>query len=164
MLTNRLVYLYAEHLAPAAASVCVADVRADIARVQSRLSSHPPTSHTLESLIRSERKEMGGRRRKRPATESAVWLIRLDSPEKEELSVSFTRSWEDNFSQHVNWLVRPLFKVILRACPSRASVYSKLAQGAPMHQLEEDLRAWVGAVEKVVVEVEGFVKRERVRV
>ncbi|GAA5894811.1 hypothetical protein JCM6882_006685 [Rhodosporidiobolus microsporus] len=163
--------LLAELLAPAAASLCAADVRLDIARLQSRLTSHPSTSRTLQALLRSERRE-----RKRPATESAVWLIRLlkfastafrfslDSPEKEELSVSFTRAWEDDFSRHVNWLVRPLFKVILRACPPRASIYSKLAQGAPPAQLEREMRQWVAAVERVVDGVEGFLRREKVRV
>lgn len=34
----------------------------------------------------------------------------LDSP-TEELSTSFTRAWDQDYSQYFSWMIRPLFKV-----------------------------------------------------
>ncbi|GAA6029340.1 hypothetical protein JCM8097_003627 [Rhodosporidiobolus ruineniae] len=134
--------------------------------VRTRLLAHPSSSTTLEQLLASERKE-----RKRPATESLVWLVRLlkfaatsfrfnlDSPTREELSVSISHAWDDEFSKYFNWLVRPLFKVLLRACPSRSLVYSTLSRGAcTTAEVEAETREWVAQVEGVVAAVEKVVE------
>ncbi|BGP13745.1 hypothetical protein JCM10213_006425 [Rhodosporidiobolus nylandii] len=159
-----------ELLAPAAASLCSAEIQADVNRVRSRLHSRSFTSATIEQLVLDERKE-----RRRPATDSLVWLVRcaifgassfkanLDSPTREELSVSFTRIWDEDFSRHVNWLIRPLFKVIVRACPPRATLYSRLAtDGATLEDAEREMRVWAEEVEGVVKPVEEWMKREKI--
>ncbi|GAA6004751.1 hypothetical protein JCM10207_001002 [Rhodosporidiobolus poonsookiae] len=157
-------------LAPAASSLCAAEVQADIARVRAGLATLPSSNPTVEQLLLAERKK-----RRRPASDSLLWLLQLlnfgttsfrqnlDSPTKEELSVSIVKVWEDDFSKHFNWLVRPLFKVLLKACPSRLAVYSKLAQGAPLDQLEREMRDWLDDIERLVERVEGFCKREKIR-
>lgn len=42
----------------------------------------------------------------------------LDNP-ADELAVSFTRAWEEEYSKYFSWVVRPLFKVSV--CDTRAS-------------------------------------------
>ncbi|BGP37794.1 hypothetical protein JCM10449v2_001716 [Rhodotorula kratochvilovae] len=161
-----------EQLAPAAASLCAGELLADIGRVRARRLLYPSRTGTLEQLLQSERKE-----RRRPATDALEWLVRLlgftaqafrhnlESWPAEEFSRSFSIVWDGGFDRHFNWLVRPLFKVIIRACPSRASVYSKLAFSpeAREEDVRREMRHWLERVEEVVRRVEGAVERARRR-
>ncbi|GAA5979151.1 hypothetical protein JCM11641_008442 [Rhodosporidiobolus odoratus] len=182
-----------ELLAPTAATLCAGEIISDIQVchlyysahrsgsasvaypgpsqcVRYPLSAYPASSETLEQLLLSERKE-----RRRPASDSLIWLIRLlnygatslrrslDNPE-EELSESLTRVWDEGISKHVNWLVRPLFKVIVRASPSRSAVFSRLAQGASLEQAEKGMGEWLEDVEKIVRGLEAWGRRKDVGV
>ncbi|GAA5837645.1 hypothetical protein JCM9279_006820 [Rhodotorula babjevae] len=158
-----------ELLAPAAASLCAGEYLADIGRVRARRHLFPARTTTLEQLVQSERRE-----RRRPATDALEWLVRLigfmaesfrlnlSSEPPEELSASISTVWDRGFATHFNWLVRPLFKVILRACPSRMQIYSKLAlsPSTTTADVERDLGAWLDQVEKVVTRVREVLKRE----
>ncbi|GAA5896381.1 hypothetical protein JCM8208_001861 [Rhodotorula glutinis] len=143
-----------ELLAPAAASLCAGEFSADV------------------GLVQSERRE-----RRRPATDALEWLVliigfmaesfrlNLNSQPLEELSTSISTVWDRSYAKHFNWLVRPLFKVIIRACPSREHVYSNLAlsPSATLADVERNLGTWLDRVEEVVARVQEVLDRERRR-
>ncbi|GAA5938815.1 hypothetical protein JCM3775_001998 [Rhodotorula graminis] len=161
-----------ELLAPAAASLCAGEFLADLGRVRARRQLFPTRTVTLEQLVQSERRE-----RRLPATDALEWLVliigfmvesfrrNLSQQPPEELSTSISTVWDRGFAKHFNWLVRPLFKVVLRACPSRAHVYSKLAlsPSTTLVDVERDLGAWLDRVEVVLARVREMLEREERR-
>lgn len=77
----------------------------------------------------------------------------LDNP-AEELSESFARSWDVEYSSYFSWVVRPLFKLLVRACPPRDQFYEKL--GSPRSKVEKDLSEYLTAIEGQVAVLERF--------
>jgi hypothetical protein len=87
----------------------------------------------------------------------------------EELSVSFTKGYEQSLKKHHGMMVRPVFYVSLnpqallmvqqlamKACPYRATFYPKLGQ--PQSEVLPKLEAWLAALEAIVKKEEGVFK------
>ncbi|KAL7410631.1 putative het-c2 protein [Mrakia frigida] len=138
------------------------DLTGNITKVRTRLAAHPSSSATLEALVQNEGKpgEKG-----RVATEGLLWLVRglkftcqglrssLSNP-SEELSVSFTTAYGNTLKQYHSFLVRPVFALAMKACPYRKDFYAKL--GSPQATVEEELDAWLTALEAIIQAIENF--------
>ncbi|GAA5853244.1 hypothetical protein JCM5353_001926 [Sporobolomyces roseus] len=153
----------AEHLAPGLAGLCTSDIVGELKKIRTRIQVEGV--ETLEQIIALER----GQRRK-IATDAVNWLLlmlkfgstayqyNLKST-KEELSTSFTRAWDEEYWKYFNFLVRPLFKIVIKACPSRQTFYSKL--GSPLEVVEKDFGAWLDGVDVVAERIEKWEKESK---
>jgi hypothetical protein len=72
----------------------------------------------------------------------------------EELAVSFTDAYNDTLTKYHNFVIRPVFKLAMKACPYRKDFYAKL--GEPADKVIEQLKAWLEALEKIVDIIEKF--------
>ncbi|GAA5991822.1 hypothetical protein JCM5350_003210 [Sporobolomyces pararoseus] len=114
----------AEHLAPALAGLATKDIGIELKKIRSRTTMEKVS--TLEQIIILERNQ-----RRKIATGAINWLLlilkfgtkayqtNLASIEKEELSVSFSRVWDQEYYKYFNFIVRPLFKVSFSSLSSR---------------------------------------------
>ncbi|KAF8326849.1 glycolipid transfer protein domain-containing protein [Cantharellus anzutake] len=147
-------------LGSAAFAPVKADISGNITKVRTRYLAAPTISATLESLVENEKGE-----KKRTATEGLLWLLRglqftcialqrSVADKKEELSISFTKAYEDTLKKFHNFVVRPIFALAMKACPSRADFYPKL--GSPPDKVETELIAWLAALDKIVKRVQEF--------
>jgi hypothetical protein len=96
-----------------------ADLTGNIKKVRERLLAHPGSSATLEALVANEGKPGD---KTRTATQGLLWLVRglkftcqglshsLANP-SEELSVSFTKAYEETLKQYHSMFVKPVFMV-----------------------------------------------------
>ncbi|KAG8740914.1 hypothetical protein FRC10_003573 [Ceratobasidium sp. 414] len=136
------------------------DLRGNIAKLRVRQTSHPAESVTLEKLVENEWKE-----KKRPATEGLMWLLRglaftcvalqkSQANNEDELSMSFSSSYEATLKPHHNFVVKGAFAVAMKACPYRKDFYEKL--GSPPEKVHEELDKWLDALHKVVTRMEKF--------
>ena len=103
--------------------------------------------------------------KKKDATQGLLWLTRglsftakalrnnLNNP-NEELSPSFTASYNETLTKYHNMLVRGVFKVAMKACPYRKDFYSKL--GDDLTVVLAELEEWLAALEKIVAIIEAF--------
>ncbi|CDZ97302.1 probable het-c2 protein [Phaffia rhodozyma] len=138
------------------------DITGNIKKVQDRLAASPGSSATLQSLVQNEGKPGD---KNRTATQGLLWLIRglkfnatalrhsLSNP-SDELTVSFTKSYESTLKQYHSMFVRPVFALAMKACPYRKDFYAKL--GSPQDVVEKELDQWLSALEKIIKEVEDF--------
>ncbi|KAL7409418.1 glycolipid transfer protein domain-containing protein [Mrakia frigida] len=78
----------------------------------------------------------------------------LSTP-KEELKDSFKRSYESTLKQHHGFVVKNLVGVALKTTPSKADFYAQVGS-ADRSQLEGELDAYTGGLERVVGELEAF--------
>ena len=103
--------------------------------------------------------------KKKHATQGLLWLTRglsftakalrknLQAP-TEELSVSFTGSYNETLTKYHNMIVRGIFKVAMKACPYRKDFYAKLVDDQEL--VLAQLEAWLAALEKIVAIIEAF--------
>lgn len=136
------------------------DMTGNIKKIREQQLKSPATSETLQDIVLNEKDE-----KKRDATQGLLWLTRglsftakalrksINNPD-EELTVSFTNSYNETLTKYHNMLVRGIFKVAMKACPYRNDFYSKLGddQSVVLAQLE----AWLAALEKIVEIIEAF--------
>jgi hypothetical protein len=136
------------------------DMTGNIKKIRDQLLKSPATSETLQDIVLSEKDQ-----KKRDATQGLLWLTRglsftakalrksINNP-GEELTVSFTDSYNETLTKFHNMLVRGVFKVAMKACPYRKDFYNKLGddQSVVLAQLE----AWLAALEKIVEIIEAF--------
>ncbi|WFD45820.1 hypothetical protein GLX27_000445 [Malassezia furfur] len=147
----------------AAFGVVQSDMNGNIAKIRTRLlETGPEKSGTLELLVQNEGKPGD---KKRTATEGLLWLLRgleftskalrrsLNNP-SEELSVSFTKAYEDSLRKYHSIMVRPIFSLAMKACPYRKDFYAKL--GAPQDRVNAQLEEWVTSLERIVRELQQF--------
>ncbi|KAG5719905.1 Pleckstrin like protein [Termitomyces sp. T112] len=128
---------------------------------------------TLEELVKGESQKP---RADRTATQGLLWLVRglsfickaLQSSQAnqgEELTTSFTKSYDQTLKKHHNRIVNTTFQICLKACPSRADFYQNLSvdrsdpKGSPPQLptiIDEQLKEWLSGLEKIVVQLEEF--------
>jgi len=158
-------------LGSAAFSVVQADLKGNITKVRARYDAAPTQSSTLEQLVINEKGE-----KKATATEGLMWLLRglsftckaLQSAQtnhSEELSVAFTKGYEESLKQFHNFVVKGIFSVAMKACPYRKDFYAKLAadpDGGPSVQsdkLDEELNKWLAALDAIVKRMVQFYEK-----
>ncbi|WVQ81006.1 hypothetical protein IAT38_003113 [Cryptococcus sp. DSM 104549] len=142
------------------------DLTGNIAKVRAYLASNPTSAATLESLLASEKANVP-KAKDRVATDALMWLLRglkftalglkfnLENP-TEELSVSFTKGYEQSLKKYHGMMVRPVFYLAMKACPYRATFYPKLGQ--PESEVLPKLQAWLKALYEIVEKEEGVFK------
>jgi len=85
---------------------------------------------------------------------TAQALRRNISNPSEELTQSFSEAYGVTLKKYHNFLVKGVFSVALKACPYRKDFYEKLGQDQT--KVHEQMEAWLGALEKIVTEMQGF--------
>ncbi|KAF8753753.1 Glycolipid transfer protein (GLTP) [Rhizoctonia solani] len=148
-----------DHFNAAAFGPVQSDLHGNIAKVRTRLNSHPSESATLEKLVANEKKES-----KQPATEGLMWLLRglaftckalqhCQADQTAELTAGFNKSYPETLKPYHNFVVKGVFAVALKACPYRKDFYTKI--GSPP---DDQLNAWLGALDAIVTRMDAFYK------
>lgn len=147
-------------LGSSAFAVVQKDMTGNIEKVKAKLLESPAEASTLQDLILSE---AGSKNKK--ATQGLLWLSRglqftaaamretVDNAEK-ELTVTFTDAYSKTLSQYHGMLVKPIFKLAMKACPYRKDFFQKL--GADQAKVTEQLKAWLEALENIVAVIMEF--------
>lgn len=150
--SESLVKLF-DLLGSLAFAVVQKDMTGNITKIRTKLLADPAGSATLQDLILSE---AGG---KRTATQGLLWLSRgleftaqamretVNNPSA-ELTKTFTDAYNKTLSQYHGMLVKPVFKLAMKACPYRKDFFEKL--GADQTKVVEQLKAWLEALENIV--------------
>lgn len=138
----------------AAFSVVQSDLRGNVGKLRERLTKEPAKSLTLQDLVINEKAD-----KKTKATQGLLWLSRglqftaqalretVNDPSK-ELNKAFTESYNKTLSKYHSFLVKPVFKVAMNACPYRKHFFEKL--GADQEKVAKQLEEWLAALEKIV--------------
>lgn len=136
------------------------DMTGNIKKIRARQLANPAGAETVQDIVLGEVSE-----KKKDATQGLLWLTRglrftaeamrrnINNP-SQELSVSFNDAYGETLSKYHNMLIRPVFKLAMKACPYRKDLYEKL--GSPLEKVQEQLEEWVAALEKIVKIIEEF--------
>lgn len=136
------------------------DMTGNIEKVRAKLLSDPANAATLQGLVLSE----AGTKDKK-ATQGLLWLSRglqftaqamretVDNPLK-EMTVTFTDAYTKTLAQYHGMLVKPIFKLAMKACPYRKDFFAKL--GADQTRVAEQLAVWLAALENIVLVIMAF--------
>lgn len=157
--SEALVKLF-DLLGSSAFSVVQKDMTGNIEKVRAKLLEDPANLATLQGLILSE---AGSKSKK--ATQGLLWLTRgleftaqamretVDNPSK-ELTVTFTDAYSKTLSKYHGMLVKPIFKLAMKACPYRKDFFEKL--GSDQAKVEVELAKWLKALEDIVAIIVAF--------
>ncbi|KAG7529365.1 hypothetical protein FFLO_05717 [Filobasidium floriforme] len=138
------------------------DLSTKNAKVRERRKMHPETSVTLEDILRNE-KESGDMF----ATGALTWLLRglrftslglreNMNNEKEELSTSMSRAYDQSLRPFHGFMIRPLFKLAMNVCPYRAKFYPSL--GEPTDVVMAELDDWLAGLERILQQMSAYYK------
>ncbi|ODV78880.1 glycolipid transfer protein [Suhomyces tanzawaensis NRRL Y-17324] len=157
--SESLVKLF-DLLGSSAFAVVQKDMTGNINKIRTKLLADPSGAGTLQDLILSE---AGGKTK--TATQGLLWLSRglqftaqamretVNRP-ADELTKTFTDAYGKTLSQFHGMLVKPIFKLAMKACPYRKDFFEKL--GADQAKVAEQLEAWLKALENVVKTIMDF--------
>lgn len=136
------------------------DMLHNVKKIRERQLAAPGESENIQDLCRNELKA-----KKHTATEGLLWLVRgldftcralifsLKNP-NQELADSFRTSYVETLKPYHSFLVKPIFSAAMAACPYRKDFYSKM--GDDPAKVEEDLKAYLDALEKIVEILQAF--------
>ncbi len=154
-------------------------------KIRERALAVPAESETLQELCLNELKT-----KKHVATEGLLWLTRLvrlgtrarlglltartraleftcvalsqnASKPGEEISDSFRAAYAVTLKPHHSFLVKPIFSAAMSACTYRKDFYAKL--GSDSNKVEEQLRTYLAALDKIVAIIKGFLARKEAK-
>ncbi|CCE78346.1 Piso0_000967 [Millerozyma farinosa CBS 7064] len=141
-------------LGSSAFAVVQKDMTGNISKVRKKLLADPAGAGTLQDLVLSE----AGTKDK-AATQGLLWLSRgleftskamretVSNPES-ELTKTFTDAYTKTLSQYHGVLVKPVFKLAMKACPYRKDFFAKL--GEDQSKVATQLETWLEALENIV--------------
>ncbi|KAK9240569.1 glycolipid transfer protein domain-containing protein [Lipomyces kononenkoae] len=140
-------------LGSSAFSVVQMDMNGNIKKIRDRQLTNPIIFSTLQDIVLSEKVE-----KHKNATIGLLWLtrgleltavaLRRNIESTEELSESFTKAYNETLIKYHSLVVRPVFKLAMRACPYRKDFYAKL--GDNYEAVKEQLLVWLAGLEKIV--------------
>lgn len=157
--SQSLVKLF-DLLGSSAFSVVQSDMTGNIEKIRAKLLKDPAGAATLQDLVLLE----AGTKDKK-ATQGLLWLSRglqftaqamretVDNPTK-EMTVTFTDAYTKTLSQYHGMLIKPIFKLAMKACPYRKDFFAKL--GADQTKVTEQLSKWLEALENIVAIIMAF--------
>ncbi|ODV85634.1 hypothetical protein CANARDRAFT_28392 [[Candida] arabinofermentans NRRL YB-2248] len=157
--SESLVKLF-DLLGSSAFAVVQNDMTGNITKVRTKYLSAPDKTSTLQDLILSEVTD-----KKKTATQGLLWLVRglqftavamretVDRP-NDELTKTFTDAYGKTLIKYHSMLVKPIFKLAMKACPYRADFFAKL--GADQTKVLEQMKAWLQALESIVTSILEF--------
>lgn len=141
-------------LGSSAFTVVQNDLQGNVDKIRERLLATPDKSATLQDMVLNEKAE-----NKTKATQGLLWLSRglqftaqamretVDSPDK-ELTKTFTDAYGKTLSKYHSFLVKPIFKLAMKACPYRKDFFERL--GEDQDKVLAQLKEWLDALEKIV--------------
>lgn len=136
------------------------DMKGNIDKIRTKLMAEPGAAATLQSLVLLEASQ-----KNKTATQGLLWLSRglqftaqamretVDLPTV-ELTKTFTDAYSKTLSQYHGMLVKPVFKLAMKACPYRADFFKKLGQDQDLVTLQ--LIEWLVALEHIVESIMAF--------
>ncbi|KAK9363055.1 glycolipid transfer protein domain-containing protein [Lipomyces starkeyi] len=146
-------------LASAAFTVVQMDMNGNIKKIRDRQLANPVISATLQDIVLSEKVD-----KNKTATQGLLWLtrglhltavaLRKNIESTEELNESFTKAYNETLIKFHNMVVRPVFKLAMKACPYRKDFYAKL--GNDYEAVKEQLLTWLAALERIVKIIQDF--------
>lgn len=151
--SESLVKLF-DLLGSTAFAVVVNDMTGNIGKVRTKLLADPANASTLQDLILSE-----ANTKNKTATQGLLWLCRgleftaramretVNQPAS-ELKATFTEAYGKTLSQYHNFMIKPIFKLAMNACPYRKAFFEKL--GADQEKVTKQLNEWLSALESIV--------------
>lgn len=157
--SESLVKLF-DLLGSSAFSVVQKDMTGNIDKIRAKLLKDPAQASTLQDLVLLE-----AATKDKKATQGLLWLLRglqftaqamretVDNPSK-EMTVTFTDAYSKTLSQYHGMLVKPIFKLAMKACPYRKDFFEKL--GADQTKVVEQLTVWLKALEHIVSVIMAF--------
>lgn len=157
--SEALVKLF-DLLGSSAFSVVQKDMTGNIEKVRAKLLADPANASTLQDLVLSEANTSN-----KKATQGLLWLLRgleftaqamretVDNPAK-ELTVTFTDAYSKTLSKYHGMLVKPIFKLAMKACPYRKDFFAKL--GDDQSKVDLELATWLKALEDIVAIIVAF--------
>lgn len=136
------------------------DMTGNVTKIRAKEEALQEKGKTLQEIVLSEVTD-----KKKSATQALLWLTRglrftLVAMERnvanpsEELASSFSKAYGETLSKYHSMFVRPVFQLAMKACPYRKDFYEKL--GSPIEKVMEQLKAWLAALNKIVVIIEEF--------
>lgn len=151
--SESLVKLF-DLLGSSAFAVVQKDMTGNIDKIRKKMLSDPAKASTLQDLMLDE---AGGKTK--TATQGLLWLTRgleftcqalietFNNPSS-ELTKTFTDAYGSTLSKHHGVLIKPVFKLAMKACPYRKDFFAKL--GADQEKVNQQLKAWLDALENIV--------------
>ncbi|KAK9495874.1 glycolipid transfer protein domain-containing protein [Lipomyces doorenjongii] len=146
-------------LASAAFTVVQMDMNGNIKKIRDRQLANPVLSSTLQDIVLSEKVD-----KNKTATQGLLWLtrglhltavaLRKNIESTEELNESFTKAYSETLIKFHSMVVRPVFKLAMKACPYRKDFYAKL--GNDYDAVKEQLLTWLAALERIVKIIQDF--------
>ncbi|GAO15754.1 uncharacterized protein UV8b_00926 [Ustilaginoidea virens] len=138
------------------------DMLGNVKKLRDRQLAAPAESENIQDLCRNELKT-----KKHTATEGLIWLVRgLDftcvalssniANSSHELAESFRNAYGQTLKPHHGFLVKPIFSAAMSACPYRKDFYVKL--GSDEGKVQEELRVYLAALDKIVGILKGFLE------
>lgn len=115
----------------------------------------PDKSATLQDLVLNEIAE----KKSKTATQGLLWLSRglqftaqamretVDNKDK-ELKKTFTDAYNKTLVKYHSFVVKPIFKLAMNACPYREDFFEKLGQD--QEKVLKQLIEWLEALESIV--------------
>ncbi|RLV89482.1 Pleckstrin y domain-containing family A member [Spathaspora sp. JA1] len=141
-------------LGSSAFSVVQNDMTGNVTKVRAKLLADPANAGTLQDLILSE-----ANTKTKTSTQGLLWLCRglqftaqamretVNNPTK-EMTTTFTDAYGKTLAQFHGMLVKPIFRLAMKACPYRKDFFAKL--GADQDKVEQQLKTWLEALEEIV--------------
>ncbi|KAJ3196897.1 hypothetical protein HDU67_003908, partial [Dinochytrium kinnereticum] len=136
-----------------ALGVIKSDVSGNVTKIRTKFLTNPVAFASLQEIVISERGA-----KKWEVTEPMLWLkraleftaigLRQNIDTSEELSVSFNAAYGKSLSPFHSFLVRPVFSMAMRACPTRKDFYAKLGSSDP--NFEVAFKEWLVGLEAVL--------------
>ncbi|KAK9466343.1 glycolipid transfer protein domain-containing protein [Lipomyces arxii] len=146
-------------LGSAAFTVVQKDMNGNIKKIRDRQLAQPVLSNTLQDIVLSEKVE-----KTKTATQGLLWLargleftavaLRKNVDSTEELTDSFTKAYSETLIKFHSIVVRPVFKLAMKATPYRADFYAKL--GSDLVVVRAQLLEWLCALEAIVKNIKEF--------
>ncbi|KAJ3103049.1 hypothetical protein HDU97_010405 [Phlyctochytrium planicorne] len=140
-----------------ALGVIKSDIAGNVTKIRTKFLTNPVAFETLQGIVLAERAD-----KKWVVTEPMLWLKRalefvaiglrqnIENP-TEELSVSFNAAYGKTLSPFHSFVIRPVFSMAMRACPTRLDFYSKLGSTGPEDAVFiENFKAWLSGLENVL--------------
>ncbi|ODQ60221.1 hypothetical protein WICANDRAFT_54012 [Wickerhamomyces anomalus NRRL Y-366-8] len=131
------------------------DLQGNVTKVRTRLLETPDKSATLQDLVLNEIAE----KKSKTATQGLLWLSRglqftaqamsetVDNKDK-ELKKTFTDAYNKTLVKYHSFVVKPIFKLAMNACPYRKDFFEKLGQD--QEKVLKQLIEWLEALESIV--------------
>jgi hypothetical protein len=81
----------------------------------------------------------------------------------EELSTSFRAAYGTTLKPHHSFMVKPIFSAAMSACPYRKDFYAKLSGEGDEEKVQEELKTWLAALDRIIAILKGFLDRKEAK-